>query len=93
MWENLDCVLILGAYPLYAPQSGLYLFFFCFCSVFKHIKLIINKQQQQREVDDEKNEIKKKMVMEVGQKGQLEGGRMESLSMTLACASSEFEMD
>ena len=64
MRESVKCVIILDAYPLYAQESGLYLFF-CFVLCFQ-TQLIINRRQQQLKADDEENEVKKKMVMKVG---------------------------
>ena len=59
----MECVLILDAFPLYAPQSGLY-FFFVFFLHFQ-TQLIINRRQQQLKADDKENKMKKLMVMKV----------------------------
>ena len=83
--------LILDAYPLYALQSGLYLFL-CFCCLFFDTT-VNNKQQQQLKVDDKENEIKKKMVIKVEEKKELKGEEMKMEWMTLLCASSEIEMN
>ena len=58
MRESVKCVIILDAYPLYAQESGLYLFF-CFVFCFQ-TQLIINRRKQQLKANDEENEVKEK---------------------------------